>query len=286
MSRSGDKILGNSTDGPPDSTPSEQCESHWRYEGYPGFSKWMASSGDFLILRRFSQLNIRVLLLMQHQIVMLSEELEQIDHEGQQYSDARGDCSSLQHEPLPHRLEILDQLKILLKEYNEYVCCFSEIRSWKSAQDHQVENVENWAYNHEHAIDAKELEFIRAGRDVVALVRNDKSPLRLLLEKFRPIILSNLFRTKTKPDQAQSATTNYYSNARLDASVAFIIITTGLLLLLGPMWWLQFVRDEVKRLGIITGFVLLFTSLLASTTVARPFEVLAATAAYSAVLMS
>lgn len=43
--------------------------------------------------------------------------------------------------------------------------------------------------------------------------------------------------------------------------------------------------NNTKRLGVITAFILLFTSLLASATVAKPFEVLAATAAYSAVLM-
>lgn len=55
---------------------------------------------------------------------------------------------------------------------------------------------------------------------------------------------------------------------------------TGLLLLiLGPMWALQCVGDNVKRLMIITGFITLFTAVFASAIVTKSFEVLAATAA-------
>lgn len=40
------------------------------------------------------------------------------------------------------------------------------------------------------------------------------------------------------------------------------------------MWWLQFVGDSVKRLGIITGLVLLFTAILTAGTNAQPHQVL------------
>ncbi|KAL3961267.1 hypothetical protein ACCO45_002790 [Purpureocillium lilacinum] len=221
----------------------------WRDEGYPGFSKWMASSDDFLVLRRFGQLNVRVLLLMQDRIVRKEEELANIDAHGRLHGDdSKADSSSLRKEPLPEREAILDELKTMLHEYNEYILAFSQIKGWRSAQDRQVENIENWFYNHPYAIDSKEQEF-------------------------------------AKSNQTQSGTTLYFSNTRFDAFVTFTVIAAGLMLLLGPMWWLQFVADPVKRLGIITGFVLLFTGLLASATVAKPFEVMAAAAAYTAVLM-
>jgi hypothetical protein len=51
----------------------------WKYEGYPGFAKWMASSDDFFVLRRFGQMNTRVLLLMQDRIKRKEEELFNID---------------------------------------------------------------------------------------------------------------------------------------------------------------------------------------------------------------
>lgn len=44
-------------------------------------------------------------------------------------------------------------------------------------------------------------------------------------------------------------------------------------------------RNLDYRLGVITLFIGIFTGLLSLITVAKPFEVLGATAAYSAVLM-
>lgn len=64
-----------------------------------------------------------------------------------------------------------------------------------------------------------------------------------------------------------------------------IVIIIGLLMLYGPLWWLNWVADDVKRLAIITSFVAIFALSLRVVSDGRPFEVLAATAAYAAVLM-
>jgi hypothetical protein len=56
-------------------------------------------------------------------------------------------------------------------------------------------------------------------------------------------------------------------------------------MLLAPLWWLEDVSDSKDRLKIITGFVILFISLMTVATINRPFEVVASTAAYAAVLM-
>lgn len=129
------------------------------------------------------------------------------------------------------------------------------------------------------AVAKEEQEFVRKAGDVVALVARVKSPLRLLLEKFSSVLTCSLFREGQRMDQIQSPTTSCYSNAKFDAFVTALLIFSGILLLLGPMWTLQYMTNNTNRLGVITTFILLFTSLLASATVAKPFEVLAATAA-------
>jgi len=67
--------------------------------------------------------------------------------------------------------------------------------------------------------------------------------------------------------------------------VTIVVVSVGLLMLVGPLWALMYVWDQTKRLAIITAFIVLFLLLLSTVTVAKPFESLAATAAYSAVLM-
>jgi len=73
--------------------------------------------------------------------------------------------------------------------------------------------------------------------------------------------------------------TVYHSDRGIDTLTDNIILLAGLLMLFGPMWWLNYVSDDNKRLGIITGFVFFFSVVLASATIAKPFEVLAGTAA-------
>ena len=115
--------------------------------------------------------------------------------------------------------------------------------------------------------------------DVVPLVPTSKSPMRRLMESSRFLRLSQLFRAKPREAHIDEIGTRYASDAGFEMFTTTTIIIIGLMLLLGPMWWLQEVANDVKRLGIITGFVSLFTLLLTLSTISRPFEVLAATAA-------
>ena len=156
---------------------------------------------------------------------------------------------------------------------------YAQIKSWKSAEKRQIDNVEQWFANHPTAICEEEQEFILAGEDLTALRIIPKTPVRVLLEQCRPLLLSPLFRKKKKSHHVESATTSYLTDPGLDAFTNAVVISIGLMLLIGPMWTLQFVTNGVKRLGIITGFTLLFTSIVAAATTAKPFEVLAATAA-------
>jgi hypothetical protein len=52
----------------------------WRYEGYPRFSKWMASENDFFVLRRFDNLAARVLLQKQWEISKIEAKLAKLDY--------------------------------------------------------------------------------------------------------------------------------------------------------------------------------------------------------------
>ncbi len=84
-------------------------------------------------------------------------------------------------------------------------------------------------------------------------------------------------------------TTVYNRDSLVHKFVTCLIMLFGLGMLIGPLWWLQHLSAEQPnlraRLEVITGFLIVFTILLSILTVARPFEVLAATPAYGAVLM-
>ena len=83
-------------------------------------------------------------------------------------------------------------------------------------------------------------------------------------------------------------TTVYNNDPAVDKFVTCTTIVLGLGMLVGPLWWLQHLanRNNLEiRLAIITGFLVVFAVALSIITVAKPFDVLAASAAYGAVLM-
>ncbi|KAJ2902169.1 hypothetical protein MKZ38_000967 [Zalerion maritima] len=261
----------------------ERQRKPWKYEGYPAFSRWMASSDDFLVLRRFGHLNTRAILLMQDRIARKEEELEKLDTEAQYGPDAAGDSSTFRHEPIQEREEILDELIGMLRNYNDFITSYSSLR-YKKARPKQAQNVRNWFFNHTLAISPVEQNFIEKEGDLFTLVNWERrSYLKEKLENIKP--LGNLFRKQHREDRQFSPYTTYQSDTMLEFVANALVILVGLAMLLGPLWILQFVGDNVRRLAIITGFVVLFALTLFAATQAKPFETVAATAAYSAVLM-
>lgn len=162
---------------------------------------------------------------------------------------------------------------------DEYLTSYASIRSWRPADKYQIANVENWFSSNLGAIDVAEQQFIKTGKDVVALVPRDRSPLHRFLERYEPFLKSRLFRETQWPDQSIHRASFYYNHSRVEATVGAAIVIVGIILLLGPMWALQFIGGSSAKLGVITGFVVFFTALLSSTTLAKPYEVLAGTAA-------
>ena len=69
-----------------------------------------------------------------------------------------------------------------------------------------------------------------------------------------------------------------HDRERADRLLANIIVPFGCFMLVGPLWILYVVQGAERRLGVITGFIVLFAALVFLATKARPFEGLAATA--------
>ena len=127
---------------------------------------------------------------------------------------------------------------------------------------------------------AEETEYIKHPSDLFSLVPRVKSPLRLLLERSSRFRLLKLWQQKTVDHSAsEDKDIHYFSDEKIDHFVATMIMGLGLIMLIAPLWILAFLEGLVPRLGVISAFIVLFTALLSVTTVAKPFESLAAAAA-------
>jgi hypothetical protein len=83
----------------------------------------------------------------------------------------------------------------------------------------------------------------------------------------------------------QNEDTIWPNDERVEKLSAGVISLVGLAMLIGPLWILAYVHHIAIRLGVISGFVVIFFVVVAVATTAQVFETLAAAAAYSAVLV-
>jgi len=102
----------------PPHTREDSDRQPWRYRGYPAFSKWMGSSNEFFVLRRFGDLNARVLLLLQDRIVRLEEQLEYEDKMALLAPNELADSGTFRDDMRPERERILDDLTWQLEKYS------------------------------------------------------------------------------------------------------------------------------------------------------------------------
>ncbi|KAL1604125.1 hypothetical protein SLS60_005718 [Paraconiothyrium brasiliense] len=161
---------------------------------------------------------------------------------------------------------------------------YAKVRAQPRADKRQVENIRNWLDR--GAIAPHETSFIEHSEDLTSINQRTRPPLGRWLESFQQLHRSRFFRDKyANNDRQASSATVYSSNSRFDLITNTSITLGGLIMLLAPLWWLESVDKDAKKLGIMTGFICVFVGLMSTATVNRPGEVVAATAAYAAVLM-
>jgi hypothetical protein len=141
-------------------------------------------------------------------------------------------------------------------------------------------------------IDELETAFIDHHDDLIAVQPKTRSWFRDVLERtfiLRMPLLRRYF--ERVPEEYRAINTNtqtiWQNDGRIEKVSGTTIAIVGLGMLVGPLWVLEVFNqsDNKIRLGIITGFIMLFFVLVAVATTARVFDALAAAAAYSAVLM-
>jgi hypothetical protein len=156
------------------------------------------------------------------------------------------------------------------------------VRARPRAEKRQIQNVKNWLAR--DAIDPQESAYINQTGDLICVNTGTQPSLARWLQSWQ--WLHRLFRLKKVADlHVDSKATLYSNNIIFENLSNMIIILGGLAMLLSPLWWLEYVSDSVKRLQIITSFVCVFCLLMTMSEIKTPREVVAATAAYAAVLM-
>jgi hypothetical protein len=170
------------------------------------------------------------------------------------------------------------------RRLDQFLESYSKVRARPQADKHQIDNVKNWLAR--EAIDKKEHAYIDETGDLMSINHRTRSILGRLIESSPAVHQMWPFRKKHGSNgQESSDTTMYSSNSRFDLLMNLGTIGGGLVMLLAPLWWLNYISSNTSKLAVITGFICLFTVSMLITIPNKSFEVVAATAAYAAVLM-
>ncbi|KAE9376269.1 hypothetical protein N431DRAFT_479582 [Stipitochalara longipes BDJ] len=258
----------------------------WKYIDYQGYSKILASETDFLVFRRFGISNARILLRLQDRVVILQEKLERLDRQlkRREAEDIHNGSFRQDNEA---RESVLNELQIALAEYNAFLLQQGELRKCPSAPQTDIQSLLNWHENHSNSAIAKEeTQYLTHKHDLISLSPKGETPLERLLQRSGKLRFHWFWKDNDVPELPlyDQNIVKLFSDKKLDRFITVIITTLGTLMLIVPLWVLPNLEHVNAKLGIITAFVVVFLGLVAYTTAAKPFESLAAAAAYSAVL--
>lgn len=171
-------------------------------------------------------------------------------------------------------------MPVYAERLDAYIDSYSRIGTRSSVIARDVQSVETWHEANPSAIHDEELGYLKRRDDLIYV--NPKSSDSVLRRLLTGVTSRSVPWFRRHPSDKQAYDPNItvlHDEERAEAVFAKTTIFVGLLMLIGPIWILEFVAGSLQRLGVITAFILLFLVLVSFATTARAFESLAAAAA-------
>jgi hypothetical protein len=160
---------------------------------------------------------------------------------------------------------------------------YLQIKARPDAPKTNIRNIKTWLSNRSGAIHENEIRFLQS-KDLITASRGEKSPLRRVFEQhiLAPTLgLFGLFSTNSyEVDSPESGlkTTVRGDDRQVDMGATISIFATATVMLIAPLWILAALSTIVQKLAVITTFSIVFLAVMNWGSLARPFEILAATA--------
>ncbi|TVY46033.1 hypothetical protein LSUB1_G000184 [Lachnellula subtilissima] len=259
------------------------------YEGYPRLAALLDSDENFMIYRRFGYLQARIILYKQDELRQLEKDLDLMD-----MGDAKTRPIVLQSREEDNfqnerRKDLLCRVEKKFKEYTELLITARDLATFNPPPACDYMSVKNY-FDKAAPLSSVEC-YIYRKEDLVTLKPGREYSW---LDSFVEKVLQQMFcrpirelRAKADPKEVR-----LFSRARIDILVSLIILLVIVALLIGPvyiLWQLTTSSQSVKSINLIIVvlllFTLLFSGVLSLFTRAKRHEILAAAAAYCAVLV-
>ncbi|KAH7305584.1 hypothetical protein B0I35DRAFT_444067 [Stachybotrys elegans] len=299
------------------------AERPWKYQGYKDFSSFITKDPDFFAVRRFGRLHIRALLTLQDHLSELEERLDEIDEHysrkatkitggnpptivnlpvqrmgsagnGTPGPDSSPDLTDLRdinngtiRDDIPERAELISKIASKLAEYDKLLLSYITLKDIPTAPKRNANNIKAWFSANLGAIMEEETRFIQHQSDLIS-GHIPKSALRRYFEHCVLFWSSTLPRALPKPPTSSTdehGEMSLFSDQGIDSLGSVAVLVAALFMLIAPLWILHALTSIRLKLAVITSFVVVCLMFLSLATLGRPFERLAATAGYAAVLV-
>ncbi|KAF2820692.1 hypothetical protein CC86DRAFT_304555 [Ophiobolus disseminans] len=269
-------------------------------DGYPALAGWIARDPDneTYVFRKFGRLAARNILHLQARLVAIEHDIDKLDESARKSADMEERQSSRRWEtlmkhardakrPEQKRVEKLDELKMLLREYYETLLLQSQIAEMRTPESRPLAAFRDYlkgeARTKKH-VDAMPLicgradAFLDERGDLLTLARPSE-------EDYLSRLLQNHWWFRSRKSKDPLDRTTIHKNSHVIRTVAALDLALTAVLLIGAIVNLYLVSNPKAVLGLVAMYTMLFAASVALCTNARRAEVFAATAAYAAVLV-
>jgi len=251
-----------------------------------------------MLYRRFGYLQSRLLLEKQDDLRRLEEELDRLDRK-----DVRKNGQilmtrhSLGEDYFKSRQELMENIEKKYNEYSALLASAQTLTALNKPTSWEHRSVQAWMTNVQPVFE-EDASFLDHKEDLVTLRPGREhawldASVEKMLQWFNCRLVEYLFRSKTTRMKTDgSGGEVYYTRERIERLVVAIIVAMILALLIVPIYLLYHLVDGTQTqrtnaicIGILLIFTLLFSACLSLFTKAKRHEILAAAAAYCAVLV-
>ncbi|ENH63690.1 uncharacterized protein FRV6_15665 [Fusarium oxysporum] len=268
--------------------------------GFSALSSWIVSDKDqeLLVFRRFGEISARNLLYLQCELLNIEGRLKAWDKQVEDSNDTALEQAAETWEMMVEQagagrpkakemLELVNQLRVKIKEYHEVLDLQSKI-SQLNGPDHRALKV---ARNELHGgplkrdrhkpnpiLGGRGKDYLDEAEDLVSLkAPTTVDPLSKLLRAYWP------GREELSRDGRRWI--SRFDERSITITVALFNILLAMVLLVGSISSLYYVKSPPAILGTICGFTILFALSVGLITNAKRAEIFAGSAAYAAVLV-
>ncbi|GFG10713.1 hypothetical protein IFM5058_05062 [Aspergillus udagawae] len=247
-----------------------QSMGHWAEMILAAF---MSQDKSFLVFRRFSKLNLQVLLKMQAGIFQLEQKLVQ--------AKAAGDSDAVSTSEL-----IAKQLH----QYNAALLQYSQLTGLHRAEDTSISDLRQYIVNVAKgdtpirrlltAGDADEADFVSLDRD-----RIPRNRMYRLVERLTWRLFTTTAAGGRRVELPQQGTLYIFDDSMIQTTFRAIITMLTFLILLTPIIVLSFMEEKRKMLIVIVVCTAAAAAIMATTTDCREHEIMIAASTYAAALL-